>query len=531
MNKKSYQTYYGKDAEIKMLDLHPTDDDKIDVDEDKLKEETNAEITQENTHAIELLTERAESLGEKIDALRQSMENILNEKGYGSISKEEDEEIDRAIANGDVQESERYTQEEWDKVNKEAAAQNVTAQTVTVAATTSLVQQDLSTSKYDGGIDRVGAELVPITGAVNANTMQQAEASAQVQQLNQITQESNNKKQEENNALNENTDAIREDTNDRRSERAQNQVPNTPTNIGTSNGVGIGGYPSTLGMFPQSGFGMFSGYQGSGIGYMLGAQLTSLLQPITCIITRITDQIAGFLNSGVFQQLLGCIASITGSAGAQLAGSIFALKTLFNGDTKEKLLSMLYLELQLIYLNVAMYLPQILACLPQIIAAITSTAAQIQSAMFASSMPSSSVYGHATGGHIVGEGTSTSDSIPAMLSNGEYVIKANSVKKYGLNFMNAVNNGSFSRIPVNIAHFADGGAVDNLAMQETARGMSTFAGRIGTQVSNTTNMSVALVGNKEEAIEHFMKSPRGQKIMLDFNKDTASFTNTITGRY
>ena len=531
MNKKSYQTYYGKDAEIKMLGLHPTDDGKVDVDEDKLKEETNAEITQENTHAIELLTERAESLGEKIDALRQSMENILNEKGYGSISKEEDEEIDRAIANGDVQESERYTQEEWDKVNKEAAAQNVTAQTVTVAATTSLVQQDLSTSKYDGGIDRVGAELVPITGAVNANTMQQAEASAQVQQLNQTAQESNNKKQEENNALNENTDAIREDTNDRRSERAQNQVPNTPTNIGTSNGVGISGYPSTLGMFPQSGFGMFSGYQGSGIGYTLGAQLTSLLQPITRIITRITDQIAGFLNSGVFQQLLGGIASITGSAGAQLAGSIFALKTLFNGDTKEKLLSMLYLELQLIYLNVSMYLPQILACLPQIIAAITSTAAQIQSAMFASSMPSSSVYGHATGGHIVGEGTSTSDSIPAMLSNGEYVIKANSVKKYGLNFMNAVNNGSFSRIPVNIAHFADGGAVDNLAMQETARGMSTFAGRIGTQVSNTTNMSVALVGNKEEAIEHFMRSPRGQKIMLDFNKDTARFTNTITGIY
>ena len=144
---------------------------------------------------------------------------------------------------------------------------------------------------------------------------------------------------------------------------------------------------------------------------------------------------------------------------------------------------------------------------------------------------STTTNGHATGGHIVGEGTSTSDSIPAMLSNGEYVIKANSVKKYGLNFMNAVNNGSFSRIPVNIAHFADGGAVDNLAMQETARGMSTFAGRIGTQVSNTTNMSVALVSNKEEAIEHFMKSPRGQKILLDFIKDTARFTNTVTGRY
>ena len=537
MNKKSYQTYYGKDAEIVMSKLHLANDESVKVDENKLKDETNNEITQANTHAIELLTERAESLGEKMDSLRQSMENLLNEKGYGDISPEENREIDDRINNGDVGHAEEYTQEEWDKVNKDVATQNVTAQTVTVAATTSFAQQDLVTSKYDGGIDKIGAELVPVTSAVNANTTQQVETSSQIQQLNQVTQESNNKKQEENNALNENTDAIRENTNDRRSEKEQNQVSNTHTNIGTSNGVGISDYSSTLGMFPQSGFGMFSGYQGSGIGYKLGAQLTSLLQPITRIITSITDQIAGFLNSRVFQQLLGGITSITGSAGAQLAGSVFAIKTLFNGDTKEKLLSMLYLELQLIYLNVSMYLPQIFAYLPQIVAVINSAAMQIQSAIMSSSItsrmpnPSPSVAGHAVGGHITGAGTSTSDSIPAMLSNGEYVIKASSVRRYGLNFMDAVNKGTFSRIPVNIAHFADGGAVDNLAMQETARGMSTFAGRIGTQVSNTTNMSVALVGNKEEAIEHFMKSPRGQKIMLDFNKDTARFTNTVTGRY
>lgn len=537
MNKKSYQTYYGKDAEIAISKLHLANDESVKVDENKLKDETNNEITQANTHAIELLTERAESLGEKMDSLRQSMENLLNEKGYGDISLEENKEIDDRINNGDVGHAEEYTQEEWDKVNKGVATQNVTAQTVTVAATTSFAQQDLVTSKYDGGIDKIGAELVPVTSAVNANTTQQVETSSQIQQLNQVTQESNNKKQEENNALTENTDAVRENTNGRCSERIQNQVANTNTNIGTSNGVGIGGYSSTLGMFPQSGFGMFSGYQCAGIGYTLGAQLTTMLQPLTSLITNITNQIAGFLNSGVFQQLLGAVTSITGSAGAQLFGSIYAIKTLFNGDTKEKLLSMIYLELQLIYLNVSMYLPQIFAYLPQIVAVIASAAAQIQSAIMSSSImsrmpnPSPSAAGHAVGGHITGAGTSTSDSIPAMLSNGEYVIKASSVRRYGLNFMDAVNKGTFSRIPVNIAHFADGGAVDNLAMQETARGMSTFAGRIGTQVSNTTNMSVALVGNREEAIEHFMKSPRGQKIMLDFNKDTARFTNTVTGRY
>jgi hypothetical protein len=36
-------------------------------------------------------------------------------------------------------------------------------------------------------------------------------------------------------------------------------------------------------------------------------------------------------------------------------------------------------------------------------------------------------------------GTSTSDSIPARLSNGEYVVKAAAVSKYGLNFLDRVN--------------------------------------------------------------------------------------------
>ncbi len=46
----------------------------------------------------------------------------------------------------------------------------------------------------------------------------------------------------------------------------------------------------------------------------------------------------------------------------------------------------------------------------------------------------------ARGGSVWGAGTSTSDSIPAWLSNGEYVLKAAAVKKYGIGFLNALNN-------------------------------------------------------------------------------------------
>jgi lambda family phage tail tape measure protein len=59
-----------------------------------------------------------------------------------------------------------------------------------------------------------------------------------------------------------------------------------------------------------------------------------------------------------------------------------------------------------------------------------------------------------TGGSIVGAGSGTSDSIPAMLSNGEYVIQASSVKKYG-SLLDSMNNGT--------AHFASGGAVGTVA--------------------------------------------------------------------
>ena len=45
----------------------------------------------------------------------------------------------------------------------------------------------------------------------------------------------------------------------------------------------------------------------------------------------------------------------------------------------------------------------------------------------------------ATGGHIKGPGSGTSDSIPAMLSNGEYVVRANAVKTIGVNTLDKLN--------------------------------------------------------------------------------------------
>lgn len=50
----------------------------------------------------------------------------------------------------------------------------------------------------------------------------------------------------------------------------------------------------------------------------------------------------------------------------------------------------------------------------------------------------------ASGGYIAGPGTATSDSIPALLSNGEYVIKAAAVSQYGRGFFESLNARRFA---------------------------------------------------------------------------------------
>ena len=70
----------------------------------------------------------------------------------------------------------------------------------------------------------------------------------------------------------------------------------------------------------------------------------------------------------------------------------------------------------------------------------------------------------AAGGLITGPGTATSDSIPAMLSNGEYVINAAAVQKLGTPYLDALNS----------AHFAEGGQVGEAAPGNISNGNVTL---------------------------------------------------------
>jgi TP901 family phage tail tape measure protein len=108
-----------------------------------------------------------------------------------------------------------------------------------------------------------------------------------------------------------------------------------------------------------------------------------------------------------------------------------------------------------------------------------------------------SVRHYGPGGDVIGPGTATSDSIPAYLSNGEYVIKASSVEKYGTETFDALNAG----------RFANGGKVTKMgtadSMIKTAesmlgykegRGNDTIFGRFAQKAYDLQTRYIAWCG-------------------------------------
>lgn len=67
-----------------------------------------------------------------------------------------------------------------------------------------------------------------------------------------------------------------------------------------------------------------------------------------------------------------------------------------------------------------------------------------------------SAFKYSNGGPVFGAGTGTSDSVPAWLSNGEYVIKASSVRALGTDYLNAINKYGSAAL-----HRATGGPVSH----------------------------------------------------------------------
>lgn len=132
----------------------------------------------------------------------------------------------------------------------------------------------------------------------------------------------------------------------------------------------------------------------------------------------------------------------------------------------------------------------------------------------------SGVGGHATGGPIRGPGTSTSDSIPARLSDGEWVIQASAVSHYGHAFMDAINNKRLRKL-------ATGGPVSVPPVpsySEPGLSDSLRDGRTGAQVvASPVNIQQTLAVDSTELFTAGLKTNAGVKAvitMLRANKQT-----------
>ena len=102
----------------------------------------------------------------------------------------------------------------------------------------------------------------------------------------------------------------------------------------------------------------------------------------------------------------------------------------------------------------------------------------------------------AGGGSIVGAGSGTSDSIPAMLSNGEYVLTAAAVNRLGIPFLDKLNAGDFPG-------YSEGGLV--LAGAYTGGGNSSGGDSEGGLLGKVFNIVMNISTMDAESFRDFLE--------------------------
>ncbi|WP_291207093.1 hypothetical protein [Hyphomonas sp.] len=190
--------------------------------------------------------------------------------------------------------------------------------------------------------------------------------------------------------------------------------------------------------------------------------VATLIQPIwDGLVTGATAALTGFAEL-VLQAWSGATEAVVASAEAIQAAITRATEIAGDMEGAAALAETLVQP----FIDAAAQIEQIMGTIPQIAeagfsavaAVIDQAAARIQQAIAAilasiraaiaeaarlrsqgSSGGSGSSSNFASGGYVSGPGSATSDSIPAWLSNGEFVIRAAAVRRYGVQFLAALN--------------------------------------------------------------------------------------------
>ncbi len=122
---------------------------------------------------------------------------------------------------------------------------------------------------------------------------------------------------------------------------------------------------------------------------------------------------------------------------------------------------------------------------------------------------------YAPGGRVSGPGGPRSDMVPAMLSDGEFVIQARSVQKYGAGFFSRLNQGLIPRDVRDLKRYATGGIVGTSGLTAETRRGTDLKGEL------TLGLGDGLV------VEH-MGSSAGERLVLKIiNKNRRGIRSSL----
>lgn len=141
--------------------------------------------------------------------------------------------------------------------------------------------------------------------------------------------------------------------------------------------------------------------------------------------------------------------------------------------------------------------------------------ATIQTGALQATLQAFTPQGFATGGHITGKGTGTSDDIPIWASNGEFMIRAAAVEKLGLSNLDYINRTGM--LP---QRFATGGIINSDIMRTKTisntptKGVDYNVMQSQQQASIVDNQMKVVIFDDRSAVEQELMGPSGEKAFL-----------------
>lgn len=134
--------------------------------------------------------------------------------------------------------------------------------------------------------------------------------------------------------------------------------------------------------------------------------------------------------------------------------------------------------------------------------------------------------GFAGGGYISGSGTSTSDSIPIMASDSEYMINARSVKKFGVGLFDMLNRGTLPAIQ----GFATGGLVEALSSSSRIN-TSSLSPSLATASSSPSGRPLNLILPSGEVIKATTDESTAERLQKNLRRSDSVKSSQLPAWY